>query len=108
MLRVLAAMVKRIVHKSDGVVGRWGGEEFIALIPYISLEEAHQVAEEIRSVFYEYFFSFKEAKFNSSVSLGVSFCDQCFDLKSVENLIKEADQRLYIAKGSGKNQVCIE
>ncbi|MDN3683045.1 sensor domain-containing diguanylate cyclase [Vibrio tapetis subsp. quintayensis] len=108
VLRVLAAMVKRIVHQYDGVVGRWGGEEFIGLIPYISLEEAGEVAEEIRIAFHNYFFNLNDLEFNSSVSLGVSFGDKCIDLKSVENLIREADQRLYIAKGNGKNQVCVD
>ncbi len=108
VLRELAAIVKRIVHKFDGVAGRWGGEEFIALIPYISLDEASDVAEEIRIAFNDYSFLVRKQRFNSSVSLGVSFCNQCIDLKSVENLIKEADQRLYIAKGNGKNQVCID
>jgi two-component system, cell cycle response regulator len=86
------------------LVGRWGGEEFLALLPKTSLADAGMIAERFRA-------SIEAARLlmpdgdtvKLTVSLGVS-TTACGSL-DIEELIHQADEALYLAKNSGKNRV---
>ncbi|SFP03159.1 diguanylate cyclase [Hydrogenimonas thermophila] len=92
-------------RKSD-IVSRYGGEEFVVLLPNTSLEEAIGVAEKLREKIdlktinldnYE--------KLKFTISLGVSEV-KVFNEKNIEKALKRADDALYTAKESGRNRVC--
>jgi two-component system cell cycle response regulator len=86
-------------RKSD-VVGRYGGEEFLILLPETDLSAAKVVAEKIRSTVAQLRFETKELAI--TISAGVA---QAQKDESYEALVNKADTNLYQAKRSGKNRV---
>ncbi|MDH5361170.1 MAG: diguanylate cyclase [Gammaproteobacteria bacterium] len=99
--QVLIAFSKLIsdsVRKTD-VVARWGGEEFVFLLPDTSLELAFTIAEKLRNKIAEYPFS---QVGEVTASFGVAtFMPEDHE----EDLFGRADSALYIAKEMGRNQV---
>jgi two-component system, cell cycle response regulator len=89
------------------LVGRWGGEEFLALLPKTSLADARTIAERFRAGIEAAGLQMPDGgtvKF--TVSLGVSStATGSFD---IEALIHQADKALYQAKNSGRNKVMLE
>lgn len=83
-------------------VGRWGGEEFVALLPHSDSLEALNIAEQIRARV-EGYRSLCERKLHVTCSLGVASYPQ--DASSREELLLRADQAMYVAKRLGRNQV---
>ena len=106
LLRSLAMLLNNRFRKMD-LVARYGGEEFVILLPDTELDEAEQLAEEIRQHIEEYPFRNRENQPTGklTVSIGVSSFPE--NGKEPITLIKEADEALYAAKHSGKNKVCM-
>ena len=82
--------------------GRYGGEEFILLMPQTPLQGALTLAERVRSAVEHANFDIVEAGTKITVSIGVA---EFFDGESVEQLIARADLGLYSAKDGGRNRV---
>jgi diguanylate cyclase (GGDEF)-like protein len=100
----LAHMLQESHRKSDFAC-RYGGEEFVILLPETDLNSALSVAEEFRENIESCSISLdnhKVVKF--TVSLGVSQIDHSQDT-SIENILNRADKALYIAKNGGRNSV---
>jgi diguanylate cyclase (GGDEF)-like protein len=100
----LCETIQQYIKKTD-FVGRWGGEEFAIALPGASGEEAHQVAERVQKSMQSMVLDDpKQAQIPApTVSQGVSvFPDEAND---IDQLIYHADQRLYIAKERGRNQI---
>lgn len=91
------ATVKGLLRPPD-MVGRFGGEEFVAMLPEVTLAEAAAVAERIRSVV-----TTSEALYRCTVSIGVALSEQPAD--TVEALVARADAAMYLAKKGGRNRV---
>lgn len=107
VLEQVAETLKASVRQSD-IVGRYGGEEFLILLPETNLEEAFLLAEKIRGAV-EY--SIK-TPVQITASLGVGSCQCRGPEKSSYNtsevvaaLLEQADQALYRAKSGGRNRV---
>ena len=84
------------------ILGRYGGEEFLVLLPSTGLANAGIVAERIRSIVADTPFYFNDLSLDVTVSLGVStFSGEI----SLAETIGQADQALYLAKESGRNRV---
>lgn len=103
VLRSLAGFLKKEVRKSD-IVCRWGGEEFILFLPEISLEDIKIKAEALRESIEKIAILEGNLQIKFTVSIGVSVFDSESDLNA---LIKKADDALYQAKNSGRNQVVV-
>jgi len=87
-------------------VGRWGGEEFILILPETQLQDAAKVAERIRARIAEMKISLDNGEILSiHISLGVACATGQFS--TLAKLIDAADQALYQAKQTGRNRVCI-
>lgn len=84
------------------IVGRYGGEEFLAILPNTPLEGAQVFAEKIRSRVESFRFVYKGAEVPVTISAGVASCTEFDNQKA---LIEEADRRLYEAKRNGRNQI---
>lgn len=97
-----AATVLRGALRESDALGRWGGEEFIAVLP--ATADAHEVAERMR-------LAIARTKFHGlaespTISLGVASSQGLDDpVLEWDLLIKEADRRLYRAKHEGRNRV---
>ncbi|GAB6066495.1 GGDEF domain-containing protein [Aquifex pyrophilus] len=102
VLRHVAQILKRNLRRMD-VIARWGGEEFIVMLPNTTLENAYKVGEKLRKAVEAAPVELENGKkLKITVSVGVSsFRNQ----KSLEDIIREADIALYNAKKKGKNRV---
>jgi len=94
----LCRIIKKRLRESD-ILGRWGGEEFIIVLPNTSLEQACSVAEELRIIIDKHHFRHGPM----SCSFGVVELEES---ENRESLINRVDHLLYEAKKSGRNQVC--
>lgn len=102
-LRLFSSILKESVRPYD-LVGRFGGEEFVVMLPNTSIEEAKRIAERIRTSVESMLIHIKkDCTFHITVSIGVA--QQEASDKSVQELIGKADSALYFAKSEGRNQV---
>ena len=101
----IAKMLKSSVRKHD-VVGRWGGEEFILLLPEASLAGGKKAAEGIRKKIKTETFFFKKREISLSITMtfGVSEFNGTTGT-NIDECIKKADEALYSGKRKGKNCV---
>ncbi|MFK0385757.1 putative bifunctional diguanylate cyclase/phosphodiesterase [Agrobacterium sp. NPDC090273] len=86
-------------------IGRYGGEEFIVLVPFKSRQQVGELAEIIRHTVEDLSLEHEQRRdgtFVVTVSIGASFTRQNPDAK-LEKVINEADRALYIAKANGRN-----
>jgi two-component system, cell cycle response regulator len=83
---------------------RFGGDEYVAVLPNTGVDDALVVAERIKRAVAENRFSGKLAGLKITVSIGVASFP-CQGIESVEDLIREADGALYRAKAGGRNRV---
>ncbi|MBN2705021.1 MAG: GGDEF domain-containing protein [Deltaproteobacteria bacterium] len=86
---------------------RFGGEEFICLLPSTSLEQAVLVADKLRKLLSHSTLSSRDGGVNLKITVSIGAAT--FDGESdIDSLIKRADDALYLAKRRGKNQVVTE
>ncbi|MGN7854355.1 GGDEF domain-containing protein [Exiguobacterium sp. 22311] len=89
----------------NGVVGRYGGEEFMLLIPETNVSYVEQLAEDIRfSCATTRFLIHHEDYIHVTLSIGISSCESRTSISFME-VTKSADAALYEAKRRGRNQV---
>lgn len=103
VLRQVACQCMALLRAID-IVGRYGGEEFIGIIPETDLQDAAQVAERLRQQITQTSIELEHVTLSVTVSLGVASWpyDNAINL---DVLIDRADQALYLAKHLGKNRV---
>ncbi len=104
VLAGLSAALRLLVRASD-LVGRFGGEEFVALLPRTSVAEAHLVAERIRARISEMTVPVEENTVTVTVSIGVAML--ATHGHNLFELLAAADLALYRAKEAGRDRVCI-
>jgi diguanylate cyclase (GGDEF)-like protein len=90
--------------RSYDTVARWGGEEFIMLLPQIALENAEKLGQRIRKTFENFNFHSEESKLHITISMGIA---ALLDEDSADTLIGRADAALLEAKKSGRNCVVV-
>ncbi|NWF67019.1 MAG: diguanylate cyclase [Campylobacterales bacterium] len=103
VLKEIAESIKNSVRNMD-MVFRYGGEEFLVLLPVSKLENIKKIAEKIRKNIEQNKIVINSKTLTVTVSIGTSSCDN-IDEQTFNNIIKHADENLYIAKRNGKNQV---
>lgn len=99
------ASITQIISENFGYTGRYGGEEFIVLLPNYNINFSQGLAEDIRQKIQNKIIIRNGIESKVTVSFGVSTFR---DGDTVDSLINRADKALYMAKSSGKNQVIIE
>jgi diguanylate cyclase (GGDEF)-like protein len=101
VLRELAGLIDRDVRETD-LAGRWGGDEFIIVLPETGMESAYALAERIRRDFSERRFDATDgAEFPVTISCGIA---EHRPGDTVVSLFERADQALYEAKKQGRNR----
>lgn len=99
VIKQLVEISKSSIRESDLII-RFGGDEFIILLPNTNIQSARFVANKIINKITEYN---KNKEFNFSISVGIS--DYQIGDNSIDNIILRADKSLYKAKKIGKNCV---
>ena len=102
VLQIFARTILATLRQHD-IVGRWGGEEFLMVLPEMQEADALQSAERIRAAIASQDFSL-DALSHVTCSIGVA----CYprDGTQQKTLLDAADRAMYVAKQSGRNQVC--
>ncbi|MCK4236239.1 MAG: GGDEF domain-containing protein, partial [Candidatus Krumholzibacteria bacterium] len=103
VLKKVARTVRKHLRKID-LLFRYGGEEFIALLPGAPREAAERTAERIRNVVSKSgHFTARNEEIKVTISIGG--CIYPFDAQNEIELFRIADKALYISKREGKNRV---
>lgn len=97
----LTQMLQQRLRQSDGI-GRYGGEEFLVLMPDTDLNTAHSLISKLLHQFSQLKFFERNIEFHASFSAGISCAT---DWNSVQVCLERADQALYQAKKAGRNRV---
>lgn len=104
VLRMIAKTIGDHLRSHD-MAARYGGEEFIILLPETSIEGAVIAAERLRQSIEAIDFAPHGCPRRVTVSIGVAQHPVCG--RTVEELVKQADEALYRAKQTGRNRVCL-
>lgn len=102
LLVKFAGLLKKSVRQNIDVACRYGGEEFILLMPGTSLYQAVETAQRLQDICAAHDYGIKRPEISFSAGVAASMPP---DLLSPEDLLKKADARLYRAKQSGRNRV---
>ena len=97
----LAKIFSDSIREQD-CVARWGGEEFLFILPQTSAINAKVIAEKIREKIQEQDISYQGNKIKVTVSMGI---EQLNAEQNIDEVINRADNYLYQARNSGRNQI---
>lgn len=104
VLRETANVLRSIVRREDTVC-RLGGEEFLVICPGANLEQAAATAERMRRAVAHHVIGYGYGR-PVTISAGVAQREEGAD--TVDELLRVADRRVYVAKAAGRDQVCSE
>ncbi|WP_298940813.1 sensor domain-containing diguanylate cyclase [uncultured Psychromonas sp.] len=104
VLQSFASAAKKNLRESD-FIGRWGGDEFVLILPKTDIGHAKMIADRLCNDLANLSIDIDNGNLSFSVSIGVSsFSEQ---VHNVETLLSEADKALYQAKHQGKGRVAV-
>ena len=106
MLKHVAEILMESVRDTD-IVTRYGGEEFVILAPSTTLQSTVKIAERIRRAIETNPYEMTDKLIYVTVSIGIAESITNDNTSTIEALIDKADQALYVAKESGRNQLKI-
>ncbi len=98
VIKKLVEIFLKLIRVSDRM-GRWGGEEFVVLLPQTSYNQAFELAQRLRVGFSTYKF---ENIGHKTASFGVATLEEG---DTISSLIEKSDKALYLSKNLGKNRV---
>ncbi len=105
VLREMSRMCRCKLRKSD-LIGRYGGDELVVLLPNTTLTRARLVAERLRQAALHHVVAVDGEQIIATISIGVA--EWRPEQESAAGLLTRADNALYIAKQHGKNRVAVE
>jgi diguanylate cyclase (GGDEF)-like protein len=105
VLREFAGILREAVREIDRV-GRYGGEEFLLLLPGTPGESAMTFAERLRLAVKDHKFRFDGGSLSRTMSCGIADWPHP-GIRDEESLLKAADEALYVAKESGRDKVVL-
>lgn len=108
ILKEISFIAKNTIKNKD-FIGRYGGEEFIAFLPKLSLKEAVPVIERIRNAFENHNFVYGNMHIKVTASFGVTeyYKQNSGEYFSYKEMVRKADVALYKAKENGRNQIAV-
>lgn len=104
VIRQVADIIRQLARDTD-YAGRYGGEEFVVLLPDTPMQGAALFAERLRKAIEQLTIKHGQYQMSCSVSLGVACMRN--DMAHYNALIEEADKALYQSKSSGRNRVTL-
>ncbi|MGB5824376.1 MAG: GGDEF domain-containing protein [Proteocatella sp.] len=103
VLKILAQNLQYAVQE-QGIVSRWGGEEFLILLPETEIEDARILAYKIRKFIEEEIIEYNGIQVSITLTFGVTVNE---DYETIDDTIKKADDALYQGKNQGRNCVVL-
>jgi diguanylate cyclase (GGDEF)-like protein/PAS domain S-box-containing protein len=105
--RVLVMVAKTIASslRQPDIVARWGGEEFIIMIPKIPENKLLEIAERVRVLVEKTWLDIEEKTISVTVSVGGTMYQETDNMST---LINRADKNMYLSKKAGKNCISID
>ena len=102
---VLVALGKLFTEnkREQDCVARWGGEEFLFILPKTDFKNAYIFAEKIQEKLQKYIINYEDKNISMTISMGV---EQFNRDQTIDEVINSADRYLYQAKNAGRNQIC--
>ncbi len=104
LLRALGALLRQHARRSD-IICRYGGEEFVVLMPRASCQGAAHRAEEWRAAFEALRVPYEGDTLRATLSMGIAILSR--QASDVDEVLKEADVALYRSKSEGRNRVTV-
>jgi diguanylate cyclase (GGDEF)-like protein len=104
LLKELASLIKDNIRE-ESIFGRFGGEEFLLILPGSPNPEAMTVAEKLRGLIAQQDFDFAANQPLGVVSVSGGVATYPADAMDATSLLRRADEALYVAKGQGRNRV---
>ena len=102
VIQAVAALCRENLRDID-LMGRYGGDEFVALVPEVNLDDARKAAERLRKIIADAPIDTERGPLNVTISIGVvALAPDYLDFAS---LLNQADAALYTAKNAGRNRV---
>ncbi|HLB50282.1 MAG TPA: diguanylate cyclase [Anaerolineales bacterium] len=106
-LRMFAEILLECIRSYDQA-GRWGGEEFLCVLPGTTLNDARVVAERVRVAVADATLPLPEGSdLKMTVSIGVAGASGASGMIVLDKLIQAADSAMYRAKDEGRNRICL-
>ena len=102
LLQLIAERMQNFIRDKDNI-GRWGGEEFLCILPDADVDTACTIAERLRQNIFEHPFVINDQTISLTVSIGVSNFPA--DGNHTDELFRVADTTLYTAKQNGRNRI---
>ncbi|EGN76182.1 diguanylate cyclase (GGDEF) domain-containing protein [Idiomarina sp. A28L] len=99
----LATLLRHRLRQTD-LIGRYGGEEFLVILPQTTERSACEIINEVRLAFNEMQFRYQDVQFSCSLSAGCVESSLFAD-SDLSELIEAADEALYSSKNNGRNRV---
>jgi diguanylate cyclase (GGDEF)-like protein len=93
----------RAAMRATDIIGRWGGEEFVIVLPEADMDGAALIAERIRRMVAQSAITVGQHQILVTVSIGLAVLGDC--CCSLDVLIDQADRAMYLAKADGRNKV---
>ena len=103
-LKNVAITISGCLKREIDWVARYGGEEFLMCMPGADLETAKSIAECMRKSIERSVIEYNGKQFNITASFGIHYLKSP-ESESIDELIKHADEKLYLAKSNGRNRV---
>lgn len=105
VIRTVAEITSQLVRETD-FAGRYGGEEFVVLLPGTPLDGAAQFAERLRHAVEQKVLDYQGSPLTFTISLGVAAIGD--DMPGYQALLERADKALYVSKEQGRNRVTLD
>ncbi len=102
MVKTVANAIDGCVRSSD-VLARYGGDEFVLLMPNTSVEDSRMTGERIRAAIQNTSFDMNGSRISTSVSIGIASFPDC--VLKAEEVLDKADAALYLSKQFGRNRI---
>ena len=100
-LKALAKLFTDSMREQD-CVARWGGEEFLFILPNTDFKNAYVFADKIKNKIQKHIINYEDKNISMTISMGV---EQFKSTQTIDEVINTADKYLYQAKDAGRNQI---
>ena len=104
MLATVASKLNDLIRTSD-ILCRYGGEEFVLLLPETAIDAAYVLLEKLRESIAKCGFRYRETPVSVTISCGIA---QFRENDTIEDVFERADEAMYEAKRTGRNRVARE